>query len=206
MPSCRTAQIVVACLCGAVIVQAADLTQARAEAFARKVTLVAIQGVLTTESVDASPSLEPRRTAFTEAELNSFFAYRGQDLLPEGVSDARVTILDEGRVRGTATVDLEAMGKAAATGGTFNPWSYLSGRVPVTVSGVLHTADGVGRFELESAVVSGVPVPRPLVRDLVAYYSRAADTPDGVRLDGPFPLPASIRRIEVAQGQAVVIQ
>jgi hypothetical protein len=78
--------------------------------------------------------------------------------------------------------------------------------VPVTFTGILHTKDGQGRFELESADVSGVPVPRTLLQELLSYYSRTTDTPQGVRLDDTFQLPANIKAIEVGQGQAVVVQ
>jgi hypothetical protein len=74
------------------------------------------------------------------------------------------------------------------------------------MSGVLHTKDGVGRFDLEEARISGVPVPTSLLQDVVSYYSRSTDEPEGVRLDTPFRLPARIRQIEVGQGQAVVVQ
>jgi hypothetical protein len=49
-------------------------------------------------------------------------------------------------------------------------------------------------------------VPNSLLQEMVAYYSRTANDPDGIRLDDPFELPANIRQIEVGQGQAVVIQ
>ena len=78
--------------------------------------------------------------------------------------------------------------------------------MPVSVSGVLHTKDGLARFELESADVSGVPVPKTLLQELLSYYSRTPDHPQGVRLDDTFALPANIKGIEVGQGQAVVVQ
>ena len=87
-----------------------------------------------------------------------------------------------------------------------DPWSFIGGKVPVTVSGVLHTKDGVARFELESADVSGVPVPKTLLQELLSYYSRTPEHPQGIRLDDTFELPANIKGIEVGQGQAVVVQ
>ena len=38
----------------------------------------------------------------------------------------------------------------------------------MTVSGILRTQDGVGRFELDEAAVSGVPVPPSVLQDIVA--------------------------------------
>jgi len=71
---------------------------------------------------------------------------------------------------------------------------------------VLETKSGRGRFDLQSATLAGVPVPKAILQELVSYYSRTADHPDGVRLDSPFELPAKIQQIEVGQGQAVVVQ
>jgi len=78
--------------------------------------------------------------------------------------------------------------------------------VPVEATGVLLTKAGVGRFALETATVGGVPVPKTLLQELVSYYSRSAEQPNGVSLDTPFRLPARIREIRTAQGQALVLQ
>jgi hypothetical protein len=45
-----------------------------------------------------------------------------------------------------------------------------------------------------------------MLQDIVAYYSRTANDPEGVRLNESFKLPAQIKQIEVGQGQAVVVQ
>ena len=82
----------------------------------------------------------------------------------------------------------------------------MGGRVPVTVAGVLHTRDGMGRFEVQSAEIAGLPVPPSFLQELLSYYSRTPERPQGVRLDDTFSLPANIRQIEVGQGQAVVVQ
>jgi len=142
----------------------------------------------------------------SENEVNSWFAYRGQELIPKGVTEPKVTIIGNGRVMGVATVDLDAVSKKNASGGTFDLWKLVGGRVPVAVTGVLQTKGGRGQFDLQNATLSGVPVPKALLQELVSYYSRTADHPDGVRLDESFALPARIQQIEVGQGQAVVVQ
>jgi hypothetical protein len=71
---------------------------------------------------------------------------------------------------------------------------------------VLRTRNGRGQFELQSASVSGVPLPKFLLQEIVSHYTRAEDRPNGIRLDDPFTLPASIKQIDVGQGQAVVVQ
>ena len=200
---CRSTAWMVVLVCGAGLaaLEAADVSVQQADSFARKMAVVAQQG---TAGLRGTPT--PRRTPFTETEVNSWFAYRGQELLPSGVTDPHVTIVGNGKVEADATVDLETIAKRRSTGRTLDPWSFLGGRVPVTLSGVLHTENGTGRFELEEAAVSGIPVPKSLLQDMVSYYSRTADAPEGLRLDEPFTLPARIRQIEVGQGQAVVVQ
>ncbi len=183
--------------------QAATVSRQNADVFAKKIAQIQQQGM------QAPPSGERpavRRTPVTEDEVNSWFTYRAQPLLPAGLSQPQLTIVGQGKVAGQATVDLEVIGKRRASGGTFDPWSYLGGRVPVTVNGVLHTQDGRGRFELQTAEVSGVPVPKTLLQELVSYYSRTPDNPDGISLDEAFELPANIDKIEVGERQAVVVQ
>ena len=183
---------------------AATISRQQADAFSRKITLIRQQGASPPAKSAAGPGT--RRTQVTEAELNSWFAYHAQPLLPDGLTKPTLTIIGNGKVAGEATVDLDAISKRRASGGTFDPWNLVGGRLPVTVTGILHTRDGRGRFELQSAELSGVPVPKTLLQELVSYYSRSADRPNGVRLDDPFELPAGIRQIEVGAGQAVVVQ
>lgn len=147
-----------------------------------------------------------RRTPVSEGELNSWFTYRARPLLPRGVTSPKLTIIGNGKVMGLVTVDLEEVGRQRSSGGMIDPWSLLGGRVPVSVTGVLRTDAGRGRFDLQDASVGGVPVPKALLQELVSYYSKTDERPDGVRLDAPFALPAGIKTIEVGQAQAVVVQ
>jgi hypothetical protein len=178
--------------------QAAGASRPQADAFAKKIAVIKQHG-----DVDARAA---RRTSLSETELNSWFVYRAQPLLPTGVTQPKVTIIGNGKLLGSATVDLEAIGKQRGSGGSLDLWSYLGGRVPLTVTGILHTKDGTGRFELQAADVSGVPVPKTLLQELVSYYTRSPEDPQGLRLDDAFELPAHIKQIEVGQGQAVVVQ
>jgi hypothetical protein len=186
-------------------VQAAPpVSKQQADAFSRKITLIRQQG----EALSAKPATKPaaRRTSVSESELNSWFVYNSPALLPEGLTKPALTIIGNGRVSGEATVDLDALSKRRASGSAFDPWNLVGGRLPLTVSGILHTREGRGRFELQSAEVSGIPVPKTVLQELLSYYSKSADRPDGVRIDDPFALPANIRQIEVKAGQAVVVQ
>jgi hypothetical protein len=178
--------------------QAANTSKPQADAFAKKIAIINQHA----EGASASA----RRTPFTETELNSWFAYRAKPLLPAGVVEPKVTIVGNGKLLGGVTVDLEAMGKQKGSGGTLDMWSYLGGRLPLTITGVLHTKDGQGKFDVQRTEVSGLPVPKALLQELLSYYTKTPERPQGYRLDDPFELPAKIKQIEVGQGQAVVVQ
>lgn len=173
------------------------LSQPQADAFSKKLGTIA---------GSAPKKGTARRTPVSETELNSWMLYRAQPLIPKGVSEPTVSIIGNGKLSGRATVDLDAVSKDKAQSGGINPWRFLSGKVPLTVSGTLKTKDGIGQFELESAYVSSVPVPKFLLQQLLTYYSKSPTRPEGVSLDEPFQLPANIRQIEVGQGQAVIVQ
>ena len=79
-------------------------------------------------------------------------------------------------------------------------------QLPVIATGRLQTGNGIGRFELESATVGGVPIPKLLLQEIVGYYSRSAQNPSGFNIDDPFSLPARIREIQVERGQAIIVQ
>jgi hypothetical protein len=78
--------------------------------------------------------------------------------------------------------------------------------MPLTASGLLITKAGVGRFQLESAEISGVAIPKTVLQELLTYYSRSPENPNGINMDDPFDLPARIREIQVGKGQAMVVQ
>jgi hypothetical protein len=200
MLQCVRRFILLVLLCVALIpLEAASISKQNADVFTRKVVQIQQQGL-------AGERGGMLRTPLTQDEVNSWFAYMAQPMLPTGVMQPQVAILGQGKVSGEAIVDLDAVAKKRASGGRLDPWSFISGRVPVSVTGLLHTRDGVGRFEVQSAEISGVPVPATLLQELLSYYSRSPERPQGLRLDDAFALPANIRQIEVGQGQAVVVQ
>jgi hypothetical protein len=179
--------------------QAAAISKQQADLFARKVAQIVGQG-------DRNQKPGTRRTSVSETELNSWFAYSATPLLPAGVADPRVTMVGNGKLAGKAVVDLDTIARKKQSGGTFDLWNLIGGKVPVNVIGTLRTKDGQGSFLLESADVSGVPVPKTFLQEMVSYYSRTPNNPRGVNLEDPFALPASIRQIDVGAGQAVIVQ
>jgi len=164
------------------------------------------QKVATISAHGERPSKQGRRTTVTEGEVNSYLVYDAKPQLPAGVIEPAVTILGTGRLSGRAVVDLDAVRHARASQSWFDPTNYLTGRLPVSATGRLKTSNGVGHFELESASVGGVPVPKMLLQEIVSYYTRTPEKPSGIGLDDPFALPARIREIQVERGQAIIVQ
>jgi hypothetical protein len=144
-------------------------------------------------------------TQLTDAELNSYLHFHLKDQVPSGVIDPTVNALGDGRVRGSATIDLDAVRKQKQRGWT-DPMSYMTGQLPLTASGLLITQNGVGRFQLESAEVSGISIPKSLLQEMLSYYSKSPENPSGIALDDPFELPARIKEIRVGKGEAMVVQ
>lgn len=141
----------------------------------------------------------------TQNEVNGYLRYHATADLPEGVVAPHVTIVGNGRVSGRATVDLDRV-RTSKKRGWLDPAAYLTGKVPVTATGILHTRDGIGRFELETATVGGLTVPKTVLQELLSYYSRTPEDPDGLNLDETFNLPAKIKEIQVGKAVAHVIQ
>jgi hypothetical protein len=145
-------------------------------------------------------------TPVTETEINSYLRYELGDRIPPGVTDPWVSILEEGRLSGRATVDLARVGQSRKSSGMLDPFNLLTGSLPLAVNGVLKTKNGVGTFAVESVSISSVPVPIWMLQEIVSYYSKSESAPNGVALDKPFALPNGIREIQTARGQATVVQ
>ncbi len=195
----KSASAVCALLCLGVTVRA-DVPATRRDATQLKQKIAAIT------AHGEKPPGQPLRTTVTEGEVNSYIVYEAREQLPTGVVNPYVTILGAGRVSGRAIVDLDAVRKQKNPTSLLDPMNYLMGKLPVTATGLLKTSNGVGRFELESAAISRVPVPKILLQEIVSYYSRTAENPAGISLDDPFALPARIREIQVQRGQAIIVQ
>jgi hypothetical protein len=180
------------------LVMAADVTPKLSDAFARKIVLV--------QKMAGEKSSKDRATTFTQDETNSYLKYGAGDLMPTGLTQPVITMIGAGRVSGRAVVDLDVVRQKQSSGGWFDPTSYLTGKLPVTASGRIVTWDGKGKFELESAEVSGLPIPKSFLGQMVNFFTRTADNPRGSSIDDTFILPAEIRRIDVDAGRFTVHQ
>ena len=167
---------------------------------------LAKQKIATINERAEQPSKVARRITLTESEVNSYLVFELREQTPVGVVDPTVNAVGPGRLSGRAIVDLDAVRKQKAPTSLLDPMNYLMGRLAVTAVGRLTTANGVGRFELESSGVGSIPIPKILLQEIVSYYSRSPEKPGGIGLDDPFQLPAKIREIQVDRGQAIIVQ
>jgi hypothetical protein len=177
------------------------LSKQDAERFQSKLTQIVEFG----NAAPRAAAAQPRTIPVTDAEVNSYLRFMAADQIPVGIVEPLLNALGEGRVSGRAVVDLDAVRKQKQRG-WLDPVGYLSGRLPVTAAGRLITKDGKGQFQLESAEISGVTVPKAVLQELVSYYSRTPENPAGIDMDAPFELPARIREIRVGSGSSTVVQ
>jgi len=154
----------------------------------------------------AIPRLETQSTVIEEGEVNAYLEHYLRSEIPPGISTPVLRILADNRLSATATLDLDAMNASKPPAEGFDPLRMLTGSLPAKVTGRLITENGSGRFELESAELGGIPLPKVLVSQLVSRYSVSAEEPNGINLDAPFDLPSSIREIKVEPGQVTVLQ
>jgi hypothetical protein len=196
----RIATALVASAALAAAAAAADKAPLRRDADQLKLKVEAIR----TRSL--APVGRPIRTAISEREVNAYLAYELAQNLPAGVVEPSITILGPNRLSGRALVDLDRVRASVNPTSRLDPMYYLAGRLPVGATGVLKTHQGVGEFQLESADVAGVPVPKFVLQQIVGYYSRSAEQPSGISIDRTFALPANIKEIQVDRGQAIVVQ
>jgi len=183
----------------AVSAQSGNAANAQAEQFQRKLQQIVTNGNGGTDGNQV-------HTPVSESEVNAYLRVRGPALLPTGVTDAELSADGAGRLSGRAIVDLDVVREKKSSGSLLDPTTYLTGRLPVTAAGILHTKNGSVRFELQTATVGGVPIPKAFLQELVSYYTRSTDFPNGISLDQVYELPANIREIQVGEGNAIVVQ
>lgn len=192
----------VACSIAVVLCVAQLAAQSKQDATRFQAKLALIEKKAATPRKGTAP---PRKTAVSDAEVNAYLKFLAGPQVPVGIADPALHAAGNGRVEGRATVDLDAVRTQKKRAWT-DPLGYLMGKLPVTASGTLTTKDGIGRFTLDKAAISGVTIPKSLLQELLSYYSKSAERPAGINMDEPFALPAAIREILVGTGSAVVIQ
>ena len=188
---------------GASVTLSARLTKQDADQFVVKLNRIVQTG--NAKGVKTAKPVATQTTQISDNELNAYFKYSAKDQIPVGIVDPTINALGEGRVGGRAVVDLDAVRKQKQRG-WLDPLGYMTGRLPITAIGRLSTKEGIGTFTLESAEVSGVTIPKTVLQELLSYYSRSKEDPDGINMDDPFELPARIREIRVGKATSTIVQ
>lgn len=193
--------VVAACVAAASPVLAGqDTTRLDAISLEKKFTAIARRG-----TVPAPRAAALVRVPFTERELNAYLSVNGPVIFPTGITKPEIFIDDGGKFRTKAVVDLNAM-KQARQRGWLDPLAYLGGTMELTAAGQLITGDGMGTLTIATATLGGVPIPVNLLQEVVAFYSRTPENPQGFDLQKPFELPSNIKTIETRRGAATIVQ
>ena len=151
------------------------------------------------------PKAEPVRTTFTDREMNAYLKVEGPSFLPKGIADPQISTGEGGRVMARAIVDLDAV-RGSQQRSLLDPLAFVSGSVEVVAAGFIVARDGTGTARFESATVAGIPVPKRVAEELLRFYTRTAERPQGFSLDDTFDLPAQIRSVAVDAGRVTVTQ
>jgi hypothetical protein len=190
-------------LIGASVTVSARLTKQDADQFSAKLNRIVQTG--NARAIKTAKPVAAQTTQISDNELNAYFKFNAKEQIPVGIVDPTINALGDGRVGGRAVVDLDAVRKQKQRG-WLDPLGYMTGRLPITATGTLSTKEGVGQFNLEAAEISGVTIPKTVLQELLSYYSRTKDNPNGINMDDPFELPARIREIRVGKATATIVQ
>jgi hypothetical protein len=157
------------------------------------------------KNAEANPP-KPRKFSIAEQEANSYLIFNLKEKIPKGLAEPEITMIGDGALAARVLVDMDEVKRRRQSRSVIDPLNYLSGQVPLNARGLLRTREGRGQFYLRSADIGGVPLPKPLLQELIGYFSRTAQNPKGFDIDAPFELPSKIREISVRSGETLVSQ
>jgi hypothetical protein len=84
--------------------------------------------------------------------------------------------------------------------------AYMSGMMEIALIGSVRGSGAQGIFDVETASLGNVTIPKILLQELITFYSKSPEFPDGITLTKPFPLPAAVRDIIITRGSATIVQ
>src|SRR5262245_20414841 len=145
----------------------------------------------------------PETIVVSEQELNSYLNLALGPRMPQGLSDVDIRI-DSGRLEAHAVVDLDQVKGRMPPTGTFNPITYLGGRVPIELRGKLPNSDGFATLDLDDVRLGGYSIPMSFVQQLVLSATRNAENPEGFDVRSPFRLPYGVKRLRVQTGRILL--
>jgi hypothetical protein len=149
---------------------------------------------------------KPREFSIAEQEANSYLLFNLKEKMPKGLAEPEITMIGDGALAARVLVDMDEVKRRRQSRSVIDPLNYLSGQLPLNARGLLRTREGRGQLYLRSADIGGVPLPKPLLQELIGFFSRTPQNPKGFDIDAPFDLPSKIREISVRSGESVVVQ
>jgi hypothetical protein len=147
-----------------------------------------------------------REFSIAEQEANSYLVFNLKEKIPQGLAEPEIKMIGDGALAARVLVDMDEVKRRRQSRSVIDPLNYLSGQVPLNARGLLRTREGRGQLYLRSADIGGVPLPKPLLQELIGFFSRTTQNPKGFDIDAPFDLPSKIREISVRPGESVVVQ
>ena len=172
------------------------LSWAEADSFSRKIAV--IEERHRQQKAKKSPPVQ-----VTQGELNSYLNLSYADELPKGVTSVEVRF-GSGRIDAKGYVDVDQVKASVPSSSSWGALSFLTGQVPIELSGKLVNQDGFGTVELESAYVASIRVPVSLVEQMVASSTKSEKHPEGFDIQAPFRLPYSVSRVRIEPGKATL--
>ena len=166
----------------------------------RVVLLLGLPAFLLTASSQATPDRSKADADLMRKKLATIVA-RGEQKPAQ--KPEQKTAQKPSPLRTTFT-DREANAYFKVDGPDFLPPGVESPEV--TAAGVVHGEGGKGTLQIERATLSGVSIPKSVLQQVVSYYTRSPEMPNGFNIDEPFDLPSKIRSVETLKGQATVVQ
>lgn len=149
---------------------------------------------------------EARRTVVvSERSVNGYLRFQGSTLLPVGVGDPDVSMDGNGRVKISATVNLDIL-REQETSNPLDLLRYLGGTVPIIAVGILRSDAGTIALDVESVQVGSIRVPQTVFLSLVQHYTRSKQHPNGIDLSSAFRLPHGIESVRVEERHMVIVQ
>jgi hypothetical protein len=172
------------------------LSWAEADSMSRK--LAVIEERHKQQKAKKSPPVQ-----VTQGELNSYLNLSYADELPRGVSNVEVRF-GSGRIEAKGYVDVDQVKGSVPASSSWGALSFLTGQVPIELSGKLVNQDGFGTVELDAAYVASIRVPVSVVEQMVASSTKSEKNPEGYDLHSPFRLPYSVSRVRIEPGKATL--
>ena len=167
----------------------------------KKIVLVQKHGASQKSRSRARPTLHA-------GEVNSYLQFKRRRSLPVGVTEpSSHDASAQGRLIGSAVVDLDVVRQKQSSGGWFDPDELPHRQAAGHRHGRSSTRGRQGQVRARDAPRSAAcRSRRSFLQEMVNFFTRTADNPNGIVIDDPFELPAEIRRIDVDARHACIDQ